>query len=482
MKNLTIQNRISSLLLKLTEPKKIEGFFSNLVLALPRILGGFFLATMFGGDKFGVPWSFSDTGLGLFEVVDWFPEDVAQFGFPFSEAPVLFAWLGAASEAIGGMFLLLGFQTRISAFLISCTMLGAIFLQKWGGPLWNMLPAMSFLWISLYAMVFGSGKFGLDYLVAKKWKAYVAGEKLAQDKPKVASMIGLALIFSLCSFSGVNAQIKGSGEITTQKIEVEAFTKIKNGLSSDYIIQIGDESEVKITLDKNLIDHIQVEVNRGELYINQKEWISSTKKIKVEITVPNLIQFTNSAHGLYKILDINNEAFKIDAPVGELFLTGKTKELIIDTKVGDIDASRLTTNNAKLSISSFGTIYVNALGEVDAKVSGNGKVVYSEEPQILKSKTEEGGKIISAQENTAPAKEIVYINLKLKNNSSDRVKLVFVGPENARFSYGVTLNIYQARKERFPVGTKVYLERALWKNQLLAEIKEEDAGQTVNLF
>lgn len=159
--------RVFDLFRLITKPKQVDGVFSNLVLALPRVIAGFFLATMFGGDKFGVPWALADTGLALFEVVDWFPQDVAAFGAPFSWAPELFAWMGAASEAIGGMFLLWGFQTRISGFLIACTMLVAIFMQKWGGGLWGMLPALGFLWISLYAMAFGSGKFGLDYLITR---------------------------------------------------------------------------------------------------------------------------------------------------------------------------------------------------------------------------------------------------------------------------------------------------------------------------
>lgn len=474
--------KLPTFFLKITEPKEIEGFFSNLVLALPRILGGFFLATMFGGDKFGVPWSISDTGLGLFEVVAWFPEDVAKFGFPFSAAPVLFAWFGAASEAIGGMFLLWGFQTRISGFLISCTMLTAIFLQKWGGPLWGMLPALGFLWIGLYAMAFGSGKFGLDYVVAKKWRAFIDGKKSSKTSSKVVSILGLALIGSIVSFSAANAQIKGSGEVITQKIEVDSFTEIKNGLSSDYIITIGGKPKVTLTVDRNLIEHIQVEVNNGELYINQREWISSSKQIKVEITVPALNKFTNSAHGLYTITDIDNEILEVEAPVGDVFLSGKTKELIIDTKVGKIDASKLITNNAKLSVKSFGTIKVHAIDEIEANVSGNGKIVYSEEPEKLKSKTERGGKIISAEENAAPAKEVVYINVKLKNNSSSRINVAFEGPENARFGYGAPFSLYQTRKERFPVGTKVYLERSLLKNKLLIEIKEEHAGKTLKLF
>jgi putative oxidoreductase len=82
--------------------------------------------------------------------------------------PVFFAWMGAFSEAVGGLFLLLGFQTRIFSFLIVCTMLVAIFMQQLQNGLWNALPAAGFLWAALFTMITGSGKWGIDYFIAKK--------------------------------------------------------------------------------------------------------------------------------------------------------------------------------------------------------------------------------------------------------------------------------------------------------------------------
>lgn len=161
-------NSFKDLFLKITEPTTIKGWLSNIMVAIPRIVGGYFLTTNFGGSKFGMPWTDSEQGLALFQVAEWFPKDVAEFGLPFSLAPVFFAWMAAASEAIGGLFLFFGFQTRVSAFLIMCTMLVAIFFQKWGEGVWNMLPAMGFLWMSMYALTLGSGKLGLDYLIAKR--------------------------------------------------------------------------------------------------------------------------------------------------------------------------------------------------------------------------------------------------------------------------------------------------------------------------
>ena len=45
--------------------------------ALPRVVCGYLLTSNFGAAKFGLPWSPPDNNLGLFEVVFWFPQDVA---------------------------------------------------------------------------------------------------------------------------------------------------------------------------------------------------------------------------------------------------------------------------------------------------------------------------------------------------------------------------------------------------------------------
>lgn len=148
---------------------KLSNGFAHLAIAIPRIIGGYFLAVNFGGSKFGMPWTDPAQGLGLFEVANWFPKDVAEFGIPFSLAPVFFAWMAAASEAMGGFLWVLGLGTRWVSALLIVTMLVAIFFQKWNEGVWGMLPALGFLWLASYNLVLGSGKFGLDHLLISKF-------------------------------------------------------------------------------------------------------------------------------------------------------------------------------------------------------------------------------------------------------------------------------------------------------------------------
>lgn len=159
---------MKSTILGLIRPTKMSHWASDILIFIPRFVGGALLSIDFGASKFGVPWSPAENELALLTVAEWFPEDVANFGAPFSWAPVFFAWMAAASETIGGVLLALGLATRVNAALIACTMLVAIFFQKWGQGTWSMLPAMGFLWLSFYTLVIGSGRIGLDYLIARK--------------------------------------------------------------------------------------------------------------------------------------------------------------------------------------------------------------------------------------------------------------------------------------------------------------------------
>ena len=168
---MSLKINLIKLLKRFTLPVLLPYWWQDALLTIPRIVCGFLLTSNFGAAKFGLPWSPADSNLRFFEVAFWFPDDVAKYGGIFKLFPILFAWMGAFSEAVGGIFLLLGLQTRIFSLLIFCTMMVAVFLQQWSNGTWNTLPALGFGWVSLFTMVLGSGRFGMDHLISKKLKA-----------------------------------------------------------------------------------------------------------------------------------------------------------------------------------------------------------------------------------------------------------------------------------------------------------------------
>ncbi|QQV04110.1 MULTISPECIES: DoxX family protein [Chryseobacterium] len=153
---------------RILKPIQMPFWWQDLLFAAPRIVCGYLLTSDFGAAKFGLPWSPEDTNLKFFEVAYWFPNDIAEYGGIFALFPAFFAWMGAFSEGVGGIFWILGLLTRPFAFLIFITMLVAVFFQQFNQGMWNMLPAMGIMWMSLFYIILGSGRFGLDNIIAKK--------------------------------------------------------------------------------------------------------------------------------------------------------------------------------------------------------------------------------------------------------------------------------------------------------------------------
>lgn len=161
---LSIIKRLQSII----DPIRMPLWWQDLLFMIPRIFYGYLLTSDFGAAKFGLPWSPVDNNLGLFEVAFWFPNDVAAYGGIFAKFPVFFAWMGAFSEGVGGIFLMLGLLTRPFALLTFATMFVAVYFQQAAQGMWNMLPAMGIMWVSLFYIVLGSGRFGIDSVISKK--------------------------------------------------------------------------------------------------------------------------------------------------------------------------------------------------------------------------------------------------------------------------------------------------------------------------
>jgi putative oxidoreductase len=97
--------------------------------------------------------------------MDGFTQGVADMGFP---VPVLFAWLAALAELVGGVLLALGIGTRINALLIGGTMVVAAFVRHAGDPFAKKELALLYLAIMIYFALAGGGRLAADRLLGRK--------------------------------------------------------------------------------------------------------------------------------------------------------------------------------------------------------------------------------------------------------------------------------------------------------------------------
>lgn len=113
------------------------------------------------------------SGWGKLSDIDSFAQLLSNYHFPVHH---FFAYLAATTELIGGIFLVLGFASRLVAIPLIITMLTA-YATVHSEALSTLLShpkdfvgeaPFNFLLTSLLVLAFGPGRFSIDYML-EKW-------------------------------------------------------------------------------------------------------------------------------------------------------------------------------------------------------------------------------------------------------------------------------------------------------------------------
>jgi uncharacterized membrane protein YphA (DoxX/SURF4 family) len=132
----------------------------NLILLLLRLWLGYRMFTASYSSVIGILTSSHER---IF-FKEWFGNELH---FPF---PLAMALLAKSSELLGGILVGAGLFTRPGAFLIAFTMFIATITANLGKD-WNLDGGftVSYFLFALILIVWGAGKFGLDYLVFHRY-------------------------------------------------------------------------------------------------------------------------------------------------------------------------------------------------------------------------------------------------------------------------------------------------------------------------
>lgn len=297
-------------------------------------------------------------------------------------------------------------------------------------------------------------------------------------------LFGLTLAIMLTFSSDAYAQkpVNGNGRIVEQIRPLDTFSGVLLDFSANVTIVNGQTPSFRIEADENVLPHIGTKVRFGKLHITQDKWIEPSQKVVIHIGAPFTSKIETSGYSNVVVENIDGPRLQVDAGVGNVMLHGKADRLRIRTKTGNVNASDLETGYADVAISSHGTVKLGSVEELIVDAANTGTVIYAEQPGEIQSKNEKT-RIISAADYEEPeATEIKYVEFRLVNNSRSRIALRVEGPQQRSFGYGFSLGASGARKENWPVGTKVYKEGRLLTDELLVTITEDMAGKRVKLF
>jgi hypothetical protein len=196
------------------------------------------------------------------------------------------------------------------------------------------------------------------------------------------SIVLLASLFLIsCKLTG----IKGNGDLTTETREIDNFEKLDVSGHFKIEVKVGDNKNLAILAESNLLKYIKTEVRGNTLHVYSKENLKPREDLIITVTVPKLIGINCSGANDIFAEGINSEEFDIDlSGAGSINISGKANLLAIDVSgAADLVAKELITEHVKIDVSGAANASVYATNSCNAEVSGAGNILlYGDAPNI----------------------------------------------------------------------------------------------------
>ncbi len=223
-------------------------------------------------------------------------------------------------------------------------------------------------------------------------------------KTGFAMLAAATLMLSSCQdefFEGID----GQGELTVNSINLQPIDGITNMINATVLLSQGDEQEVRIEAQQNIIDNIRLDVINGNWKISYYHWVRYAKPVTIRITVPSLraaaISGSGSISGLTPFtnleklslvisgsgdMDLDTDSKNLDVTIsgsGDFLLKGTTKTLdVLVSGSGNVDAYDLSSLVSDITISGSGSVYTAPVQVLDVLISGSGSVFYDGSPEV----------------------------------------------------------------------------------------------------
>lgn len=237
---------------------------------------------------------------------------------------------------------------------------------------------------------------------------------------KKLSVLVCAGLISLSCSAQWGKTIKGNGNNVTVERSTGDYDGVAVSGWFDVDLVAGNEGNITLQGEENLLEYIITEVKDGKLVIKTKKGVNLKPKnwnSEIRITVPvesiSSVAMSGSGDivGKTKIksdkfstamsgsgdITLDLETNSITASMsgsGDITLSGRTTDFEATISgSGDIEAFDLEADNVSATVSGSADIQVTAKKSIKARVSGSGDISYRGNPEKVDTKTSGSGDI-----------------------------------------------------------------------------------------
>ena len=234
----------------------------------------------------------------------------------------------------------------------------------------------------------------------------------------------ITLTLALSMVAVTNAQwgkrVRGNGNIVTIERSVGEYDAVALAGWFDLELVAGQEGEITLKGESNLLEHIKTEVKNGKLVVKQERGVNlrpSNWNSGITVTVPiediSSVSLSGSGDVVSRTtikaddfhagmsgsgdVSLTIDAQSVNASLsgsGDINLEGKTTDLSVQVSgSGDVRAYDLEAEFVTAQVSGSADIKVTANQSLDARVSGSGDISYRGNPKKINSKSSGSGDI-----------------------------------------------------------------------------------------
>ncbi len=190
--------------------------------------------------------------------------------------------------------------------------------------------------------------------------------------------------------------VRGSGDIAEEYRNIDEFSKIQISGAFKLNVIVGEETQLKISGDDNLLKYIRTNVRGDRLIIETRKNINQRSKMVIDVSTPSLDALDASGANKIYITDIDSRRFDVDiSGANSVELDGYADRLYADMSgATKLYAERLHSDKVRVECSGASRAEVYASESLDADASGASKIYFYGDARNVRTDVSGVGKVV----------------------------------------------------------------------------------------